>query len=435
MRSFRKAVGVLLMLTLALVLSVSAQAAETEDFQLKGGLLTAYHGPGGQVTIPEGVTHIGEFVFSGRWDITAVTIPQTVTSIGEEAFFGCSGIQTLTIPGSVRTIDKYAFADCTGLTTLTLNSGLRAMGEYAFGNCSALTEVTIPGTMTTVKDGFVNCTSLETVVLSSGVKKIDKGAFWDCASLSQVTIPEGVTRIGEGAFGECPSLKSVKIPDSVTAITDGAFLTWDLDVSPITASGPVFQNTDSGEARRYARRWNLTMEGGEESPVSFADVTPADWYYAPALWAFEKGIASGTGGNAFSPNQTCTRAEALFFLYASRGKMAPEGSNPFDDVSSGDYYCDAAVWAAERGLEMGDTLEPNTPCTRAQMIVYLWKLDGAPQAQSGVSFPDVAADAPYAQAVAWAYEQGITAGTPEGFSPDATCTRAQIMTFLYASMA
>ena len=78
MRSFRKAVGVLLMLTLALVLSVSAQAAETEDFQLKGGLLTAYHGPGGQVTIPEGVTHIGEFVFSGRWDITWVVWPVAV---------------------------------------------------------------------------------------------------------------------------------------------------------------------------------------------------------------------------------------------------------------------------------------------------------------------------------------------------------------------
>lgn len=434
MRIFRQALRTLLMLVLAVALFVPVQAAGEEEFQIEGSTLVAYHGPGGQVTIPDTVTRIGSFAFYGRTDITGVTIPNKVTTIGQEAFFGCTGLQSLTIPSSMRTIEKYAFADCTGLATLKLYRGVRTMGEYAFGNCTALTSVTIPGTMTTVKDSFVNCDSLETVVLSAGVQEINKGAFWDCANLSQVTIPEGVERIGQGAFGECPNLKTVVIPESVTAITDGAFLTWNLDVSPATASGPAFQNTASGEARRYARRWKLTFEGSEESPTSFADVTPADWYYAPAMWAYEKGIASGTGGNNFSPNRTCTRAEALFFLYASRGKMAPEGSNPFEDISQSDYYYDAAIWAAERGLEQGEVLSPNTLCTRAQMMVYLWKLDGEPPVESTVSFPDVAADAPYAQAVAWAYEQGVTAGTDEGFSPDQICTRAQIMTFLYASL-
>lgn len=434
MRTFRQALHILLTLVLMVALFVPAQAAGDEEFQVEGSTLVAYHGPGGQVTIPDTVTKIGSFAFYGRTDITGVTMHNKVTTIGQEAFFGCTGLQSLTIPSSVRTIEKYAFADCTGLATLKLYRGVRTMGEYAFGNCTALTSVTIPGSMETVGDSFVNCSSLETVVLRAGVEKIGKGAFWDCPNLSQVTIPEGVVRIGQGAFGECPSLKTVAIPESVTAITDGAFLTWDLDVSPATASGPMFQNTACGEALRYARRWNLAFEGAEQSPTSFADVTPVDWYYAPAIWAYEKGIASGTGGNNFSPNRTCTRAEALFFLYASRGKMAPEGSNPFEDISQSDYYYDAAIWAAERGLELGETLEPNTSCTRAQMIAYLWKLDGEPQVESTVSFPDVAADAPYAKAVAWAYEQGITAGTQEGFSPDEICTRAQIMTFLYASL-
>lgn len=435
MRTFRQALHILLTLVLAVVLFVPAQAAGDEEFQIEGSTLVAYHGPGGQVTIPDTVTKVGSFAFYGRTDITGVTISNKVTTIGQEAFFGCTGLQSLTIPSSMRTIEKYAFADCTGLETLKLYRGVRTIGEYAFGNCTSLTSVTIPGSMETVKDCFVNCDSLETVVLSSGVQEIDKGAFWDCANLSQVTIPEGVERIGQGAFGECPSLKTVAIPESVTAITDGAFLTWNLDVSPATASGPVFQNTASGEALRYARRWNLTFEGGAETPASFADVAETDWYYTPAHWAFEKGVASGTGGNNFSPNQTCTRAQALYFLYAACGKVTPEGSNPFEDVSQSDYYYEAAVWAWEQHLETVDTLDPNIPCTRAEMIVYLWKLDGEPPVESTVSFPDVAADAPYAQAVAWAYEQGITAGTDQGFSPDQICTRAQIMTFLYASLA
>lgn len=434
MKLFRRTLRSLWILALVAALSVPVQAAGEKDFEIENGVLVSYHGPGGQVTIPDEVTKIGSFSFYGRADITEVDIPNTVTTIGKEAFFGCTGLQSLAIPSSVRTIEKYAFADCTGLTDLKLYRGVRTMGEYAFGNCDALTSVTIPGSMKAVGDGFVNCDSLETVVLRSGVEEIDKGAFWDCPKLSQVTIPEGVTRIGQGAFGECPSLETVAIPESVTAITDGAFLTWDLEASPAAASGPVFQNTACGEALRYARRWDLTFEGGEQSPASFADVTQTDWYYAPTIWAYEKGIASGTGENNFSPNRTCTRAEALFFLYASRGKMAPEGSNPFEDVSQSDYYYGAAVWAAERGLELGEVLEPNTACTRAQMIVYLWKLDGEPQVESTVSFPDVAADAPYAQAVAWAYEQGITAGTQDGFSPNEICTRAQIMTFLYASL-
>lgn len=434
MKMFRQGICTLLAVLIVLALSVPVGAAETEDFQMQGGLLVAYHGPGGHVTIPDEVTHIGEFAFWGRTDLTGVDIPDTVLTIGEEAFFGCTGLSSLEIPGSVRTIDKYAFADCTGLVSLTLNSGLQTMGEYAFGNCSALTSVTIPGTMKTVRDGFVNCDSLETVVLSSGVKEIKKGAFWDCANLRRVTFPDTLERIGQGAFGECPSLEVVTIPDGVTAITDGAFLTWNLDDSLATASGPALQSTAGGEAQRYARRWNLTFFGGKQTQAGFSDVSQGDWFYDSVTWAYQKGIASGTGDGAFSPHQTCTRIQALFFLYASRGKMGHEGSNLFQDVSQSDYYYDAALWAAERGLEREKVLDPHTPCTRAEMVTYLWKLAGSPQAESAVSFPDVAADAPYAQAVAWAYEQGITAGTQEGFSPDQTCTRAQIMTFLYASL-
>ena len=172
---------------------------------------------------------------------------------------------------------------------------------------------------------------------------------------------------------------------------------------------------------------------GESRPTApnFTDV-PADAYYSePVKWAVENGITSGTTATTFGPDATCTTAQILTFLWRANGSPAPAGSNAA--VPAGQYYSDAVNWAFEQGLT--DAFNADSPATRAATMTYLWKLAGKPAADAA-AFTDVTADAEYAQAVAWAVKEGITSGTSfSTFSPDNTCTRAQIMTFLYRDFA
>lgn len=170
--------------------------------------------------------------------------------------------------------------------------------------------------------------------------------------------------------------------------------------------------------------------------TSFADV-PADAYYAKAVaWAVEKGITSGTGEGTFGPDLSCTRAQIVTFLWRAAGSPAPQnGTNPFRDLSRDSYYYDAMLWAVENGVIGGTTAvtcEPDAPCTRAQAVTMLWRTAGSPMGSGTNEFLDVPEDAYYAPAASWAAKQGITSGIGAGlFGADQTCTRAQIMTFLY----
>ncbi len=174
-----------------------------------------------------------------------------------------------------------------------------------------------------------------------------------------------------------------------------------------------------------------------ETPAapSFTDVAESDYYYAPVQWAVENGVTTGTSDTTFSPASTCTTAQILTFLWRAVGEPAPAGENPFSDVAEDVYFADAAAWAHEQGLVSGETFNGDSPCTRSAVVTYLWKLAEEPEAEAA-AFTDVAADADYAQAVAWAVSEGVTTGTSETtFSPDATCTRGQIVTFLYRDLA
>ena len=168
----------------------------------------------------------------------------------------------------------------------------------------------------------------------------------------------------------------------------------------------------------------------------FVDVPAGDYYYDAVLWAAENGITGGVDDTHFAPTATCTRAQAVTFLWRAAGSPAPESSvNPFADVAEGSYYYDAVLWAVEQGITKGTsdtTFSPNANCTRAQIVTFLWRSQKFPAADGVNPFTDVAADAYYADAVLWAAESGVTSGTTATtFSPNATCTRAQIETFLY----
>ena len=172
----------------------------------------------------------------------------------------------------------------------------------------------------------------------------------------------------------------------------------------------------------------------------FADV-PNDSYYEDAvIWAVDKGITMGVSANRFDPDGICTRAQAVTFLWRAAGSPAPKSSAmPFIDVPAGSYYYNAVLWAVENGITKGTSdaaFSPDKTCTRAQIVTFLWRSQNAPAAGSNNPFTDVAADDYYADAVLWAVKENVTKGTGSTtFSPDDNCTRAQIVTFLWRTMA
>ena len=180
---------------------------------------------------------------------------------------------------------------------------------------------------------------------------------------------------------------------------------------------------------------NTAKNDNTDSPTpaaaNFTDVKDSDYFATAVKWALEKNITAGTSATTFSPNDICTRAQILTFLWRAVGSPKATAQNPFSDVKNTDYYYDAAVWASEKGMIKGSVFEGNTPCTRASTVMYLWQNSGAPDAEDLGVFDDVAHDAAYANAVNWAVANGITSGTSDTeFSPDNICSRGQIVTFL-----
>lgn len=176
----------------------------------------------------------------------------------------------------------------------------------------------------------------------------------------------------------------------------------------------------------------------DPSPLVFADVPSRAYYYDAVKWALEKSIASGISTTTFSPDASCTRAQMVTFLWRANGSPVVNYAMKFTDVPADAYYAEAVRWAVSENITSGiseTAFAPDMTVTRSQTVTFLYRAAGAP-AVSGGSFADVDANAYYADAVAWAVAEDITSGTSETtFSPDAPCTRGQIVTFLYRDVA
>ena len=179
----------------------------------------------------------------------------------------------------------------------------------------------------------------------------------------------------------------------------------------------------------------MKANGNPQTGV-FVDVATGSYYEDAVDWAVENGITKGTDDTHFSPDGICTRAQAATFLWRAAGSPKPETRTmPFTDVPAGSYYYDAVLWAVENGITKGTsntTFSPNMTCTRAQIVTFLWRSEKSPAAGTANLFVDVKSTVYYADAVLWAVKEDITKGTTNTtFSPDADCTRAQIVTFLW----
>ena len=246
-----------------------------------------------------------------------------------------------------------------------------------------------------------------------------------------------------------PSVANGSVSVTPTSATKGATVTitvkpnegYELGKLTVTdQSGNRLSLTDKGNGKH-----TFTMPAGKvsvdttfakiETTINFRDVKQSDYYYDAVKWAVEKGITEGTSATTFSPNVSCTRAQMVTFLWRAAGSPVPKSTNnPFKDINSTDYFYNAVLWAVENDITTGtgaDTFSPNAKVNRAQTVTFLYRAAGSPASGSS-SFSDVPESAYFAKAVAWADANDITNGTSNvKFSPNADCTRGQIVTLLY----
>ena len=368
-----------------------------------------------------GSVNTGYGDFSSK--IHEIVLEDGITGIGPAAFAGLKYVHTVTLPSTLESIDDNVFAYCSRLTNITLPEGLTELGSNAFEGCG-LQEITIPGT----------------------VQEIPFAAFFDCGGLQFVTIEEGVTTIGTNAFSKNYVLTELNLPATLTTIKGSDTFYGANNLMQVNFGGTreVWKAVEMSDSVRtqleavihYGDIVPETPPAPIENP--FTDVGDGDWYYTPVMWAVNEGVTGGKTPNSFAPNDSCTRAQVVTFLYAAAGKPAVKtADNPFTDVSESDWFYAPVMWAVENGITGGKTptsFAPNETCTRAQVVTFLYAAADKPAVEVYSPFTDVADTDWYAAPVIWAVENGITGGTsPTTFGPNNDCTRAAVVTFLYAN--
>ena len=255
------------------------------------------------------------------------------------------------------------------------------------------------------------------------------------SSVSTYSVTVGKTENGSVSVSPKSSSKGDTV--TVTVTPDKGYTLETLTV--LDKNGKELKLTEkNGKYTFTMPSGKVTVKGSfvEEAPVQIFKDVPVDAYYYEAVkWAAEKGITGGVGNGLFAPNQPCTRAQIVTFLWRAAGSPAPKNMSSFADVPADAFYAKAVAWAVENGITGGTgdgKFSPDATCTRAQSVTFLYRAAGSPAVSGTAEFGDVATNAYYADAVAWAAKNGITGGIGGGlFGSGNDCTRAQIVTFLY----
>jgi len=328
-------------------------------------------------------------------DIHTVVIEEGVTDIFNMAFAYTDNLTAVTIPASVEYIDSWAFLNAEALTDINFSGPApsRGMEGSAFANVSA----------------FVNVPANDRSWTKEVTLDYGGNLMWSHSWSEEVTEP---TCTEEGY--------------TTYTCTCG-------DTQQDNFTAPLGHDYTDGLCTRCGE-----ADPDHKEPITnpFTDVADTDWFYNPVLWAVENKVTGGMTETTFGPNVNCTRAQVVTFLYAAAGKPEITGdSEPFDDVSEADWFYKPVLWAVEKGITGGISptlFGPNQECTRAQVVTFLYAAAGKPEIGERSDFADVADTDWYAKPVIWAKAKDITGGiSATEFGPNNICTRAQVVTFLY----
>lgn len=433
----KKIVSLLLIFVILFMLEVNSFAKEsscTDDgFVYENGAdgitVTGYVGGDENLNIPETidgekVVSVASGAFAGNSKIKVVGIPKYVTDVGAGAFNDCVNITNINI---------YAMA-------LNAFSPEGTFNRVGTANDSG-TGVTFGKEVSTVPDHFLYSPNISDAANIAGVTfaAFKSSGFAENAGSVNPWRSYGVT-IGKKAFGNC-TLKSIFFyEEAPESIAEDAFENAELKITYQEAE-PTWQAFD--KKRDYGGKiiWEASTLAWSQNKPEFTDVPDDAYYKDPVLWAVQFGVTAGTGNGKFSPNAQCTRAQAVMFLWKAKRSPEPKTTdNPFKDVKETDYFYKAVLWAFEEGITAGtgnNTFSPNAPCSRGQIITFIWRAWRSPVSELKENpFTDIGDGDYWKEAVLWSYENGITFGMAYSsseflFSPNRICTRAQIITFLF----
>lgn len=495
-----------------------------------------------RITLPKSITKLEALTFSGCAALAEITLPDGLKALGEKVFSGCAALKSVRIPAEVTVIPTEAFSGCSSLESITIPKNVSHINERAFDGCTALKKVDYLGSDTdwsqvtketgnnaldNAEKSFTRtdhehkytdtvipptCTERGCTVhlCACGDKREDSytpplghsyrgGICVRCGILDPngdtqhkhdfiptVTKPTCLT---EGfttytcSCGECYTKDYVSAVGHKTQLqnakTAGCLTGGYTGDEVCTFCGKVFKQGsvifalghDPQPARVKASTCNesgytgdlicmrcgdMTQIGntvaatghkffggvcsvcgakGAEAVPEFDDVKPGAFYFDAVQWAVKNGITNGTGKSTFSPNDVCSRYQIVMFLWRAAGQPEAKAAVSFADVKHGDIFYEAVQWAVERGITKGTSstsFSPFAPCTRGQIVTFLHRSAGSPTISGACDFSDVSAGSFCHDAVIWASSEGITKGTSAGrFSPNEGCTRAQVVTFLY----
>ena len=397
--------------------------------------------PGGKTeasyTIPNSVTSIGDSAFSRCTNLKSVAIPDSVTSIGDWAFSHCTNLKSVAIPDSVKSIGKYAFYDCTNMTDVYY-SGSETQWKNISGVDSCFDGVIIHFAQEEHTHSYTavviapTCTAAGFTTYTCSCGNSYKDTYVDALGHNYVS----------GVCTRCnakdPNYQVPHAHSYTAAVTAPTCTAAGYTTHTCSCGDSYKDNYVNALGHNYVN--GACTRCGAKDPnykpaVSFIDV-PSDAFYANAVkWAVENEITTGVGNNRFDPNGQCTRGQVVTFLWRAAGKPTVSANVSFSDVQPGAFYYEAVKWAVANGITTGvggNRFAPNDTCTRGQVVTFLHRAANNPAASTISSFTDVPSTAFYYNAVNWAVANGITNGTGNGrFSPNDTCTRAQVVTFLY----
>lgn len=494
------------------------------------------------ITLPKSITKLEALTFSGCTALAEIALPDGVKTLGEKVFSGCAALKSVRVPAEVTVIPTEAFSGCSSLESITIPKSVSHINERAFDGCTALKKVDYLGSDTdwsqvtketgnnaldNAEKSFTRtdhehkytdtvippaCTERGCTVhlCACGDKREDSytpplghnykgGICVRCGILDpngdtqhkhdfipSVTKPtcltEGFTTYtcscGEcytkayiSAVGHKTQLQNAKAAgcltggytgDEVCTVCGKVFkqgsVIFALGHDPQSARVKAPTCTESGYTGDLicTRCGDMTQTGttvaaaghkffggvcsvcgakSAEAAPEFDDVKPGAFYFDAVQWAVKNGITNGTGKNTFSPNDVCSRYQIVMFLWRAAGQPEAKAAVSFADVKPGDIFYEAVQWAVERGITKGTSstsFSPYAPCTRGQIVTFLYRSAGSPKVSGACNFSDVSSGSFCHDAVIWASSEGITKGTrAERFSPNEGCTRAQVVTFLY----
>lgn len=472
-----------------------------------------------EIALPDSVKTLGEKVFSGCAALKSVKIPAEVTVIPTEAFSGCSSLESITIPKSVSHIKERAFDGCTALkkvdylgsdtdwSQVTKETGNNALdnAEKSFTRTDhehKYTDTVIPPTCTERGCTVHLCSCGDKredsytpplghsykggICVRCGILDPNKDIPHKHDFIPTVTKPtcltEGFTTYacscGEcytkdyvSAVGHKTQLQNAKTAGCLTGGYTGdevctfcgkvfkqgsVIFALGHDPQPARVKAPTCNGSGYTGDLICMRCGDMTQIGntvaatghkffggvcsvcgakGAEAAPEFDDVKPEAFYFDAVQWAVKNGITNGTGKSTFSPNDVCSRYQIVMFLWRAAGQPEAKAAVSFADVKPGDIFYEAVQWAVERGITNGTSstsFSPFAPCTRGQIVTFLHRSAGSPTISGACDFSDVSAGSFCHDAVIWASSEGITKGTSAGrFSPNEGCTRAQVVTFLH----